>query len=32
VDPDGTCKVKDGETVYHIYRSGDGLQVYAVPA
>jgi hypothetical protein len=32
VDPDGTWEVKDGETVYHIYRSGDGLQVYAVPA
>ncbi len=32
VDPEGTWEVKDGTTIYHVYRSGDGLQVYAVPA
>jgi len=31
-DPDGAWQVKDGTTIYHVYRSGDGLQVYAVPA
>ncbi|MGE5672548.1 MAG: hypothetical protein ACM3XM_01500 [Mycobacterium leprae] len=31
-DPDGAWEVKDGTTIYHVYRSGDGLQVYAVPA
>src|SRR5262245_24772179 len=28
----GYWQVKDGATMYHIYRSGDALQVYAVPA
>lgn len=32
VDPEGSWQVKDGTTIYHVYRSGDGLQVYAVPA
>ncbi|MDI2124981.1 hypothetical protein [Yinghuangia seranimata] len=32
VDADGAWTVKDGAAVYHIYRSGDGLQVYAIPA
>ncbi len=32
VDPDGSWQVKDGTTIYHIYRSGDDLEVYAVPA
>jgi hypothetical protein len=32
IDEDGAWSVKDGATVYHIYRSGDGLQIYAVPA
>lgn len=31
-DPDGVWQVKDGETIYYVYRSGDGLQVYAIPA
>lgn len=31
-DPDGAWSVKDGSTLYHVYRSGDALQVYAVPA
>jgi len=31
-NPDGAWAVKDGTTIYHVYRSGDGLQVYAVPA
>lgn len=31
-DPDGAWQVKDGTTIYHVYRSGDGLQVFAVPA
>jgi hypothetical protein len=29
---DGYWQVKDGTTIYHVYRSGDALQVYAVPA
>ncbi|HYF77309.1 MAG TPA: hypothetical protein VD973_09265 [Symbiobacteriaceae bacterium] len=32
VDPEGAWEVKDGTTIYHLYRSGDGLQVYPVPA
>ncbi len=32
VDADGAWQVKDGNTIYHVYRSGDGLQVYTVPA
>ncbi|MDX1383819.1 MAG: hypothetical protein R3190_09275, partial [Thermoanaerobaculia bacterium] len=32
VDPEGTWEVKDGSTIYHLYRSGDGLQVYSIPA
>ncbi|HEY5980067.1 MAG TPA: hypothetical protein VIT41_10575 [Microlunatus sp.] len=31
-DPDGAWTVRDGQTEYHVYRSGDGLQVYSVPA
>jgi hypothetical protein len=31
-DPEGAWEVKDGVTIYHVYRSGDGLQVYSVPA
>ena len=31
-DPDGAWRVRDGQTEYHVYRSGDGLQVYSVPA
>ena len=31
-DPNGAWQVKDQTTIYHVYRSGDGLQVYAVPA
>ncbi|MFT4254119.1 MAG: hypothetical protein QM608_16750 [Caulobacter sp.] len=30
-DPNGAWEVKDGATLYHVYRSGDGLQVYAIP-
>lgn len=30
--PEGAWQVKDGTTIYHVYRSGDGLQVYTVPA
>ncbi len=29
---DGYWQVKDGETIYHVYRSGNALQVYSVPA
>jgi hypothetical protein len=32
IDKDGAWQVKDGTTIYHVYRSGDGLQVYRVPA
>ena len=32
VDADGAWQVKDGNTIYHVYRSGDGIQVYTVPA
>ncbi|GAO12868.1 hypothetical protein TPA0598_13_00520 [Streptomyces lydicamycinicus] len=28
----GAWQVQDGATIYHLYRSGDGLQVYAIPA
>jgi hypothetical protein len=31
-DPDGAWHVIDGASIYHVYRSGDGLQVYAIPA
>lgn len=31
-DPEGAWTVRDGRTEYHVYRSGDGLQVYNVPA
>jgi hypothetical protein len=31
-DPDGAWQVKDSPVIYHVYRSGDGLQVYSVPA
>ncbi|GHG77025.1 hypothetical protein [Streptomyces glebosus] len=30
--PGGAWQVQDGGTLYHLYRSGDGLQVYAIPA
>ena len=30
--PNGAWSVRDGSTNYHVYRSGDGLQVYLVPA
>lgn len=30
--PGGAWQVQDGGTIYHLYRSGDGLQVYAIPA
>ena len=32
IDADGAWQVTDGAHIYHIYRSGDGLQVYTVPA
>jgi hypothetical protein len=32
IDADGSWSVKDGSTAYHVYHSGDSLQVYAVPA
>jgi hypothetical protein len=31
-DPDGAWHVIDGASIYHVYRSGDGLQVFAIPA
>jgi hypothetical protein len=31
-NPEGAWEVKDGQTIYHVYRSGDGLQVYSIPA
>ncbi|MFN8303851.1 MAG: hypothetical protein U0U46_15290 [Saprospiraceae bacterium] len=31
-NPDGAWEVKDGNTIYHVYRSGGALQVYNVPA
>lgn len=31
-DPDGAWTVRDAQAIYHVYRSGDGLQVYLVPA
>jgi len=31
-DPDGAWQVKDGTTIYYVYRSGDCLQVFSVPA
>lgn len=31
-DPEGAWQVKDDTVIYHVYRSGDGLQVYTVPA
>lgn len=30
--PNGAWSVRDGSKNYHVYRSGDGLQVYLVPA
>lgn len=32
VNQDGYWQVKDGNVIYHVYRSGDGLQVYSIPA
>jgi len=32
VDPLGAWQVKDQATIYHVYRSGGGLQTYAIPA
>lgn len=31
-NPEGAWQLKDGTTIYHVYRSGDGLQVYTIPA
>ncbi len=31
-NPDGYWQVKDDKTIYHVYRSGEALQVYSVPA
>jgi len=31
-DPDGAWTVRDQRALYHVYRSGDGLQVYSLPA
>lgn len=31
-DPEGAWEVKDGQTIYHIYRSGGDLQVYSIAA
>ena len=32
IDPNGAWQVKDQTVIYNIYRSGDGLQTYAIPA
>ncbi|MCC7504603.1 MAG: hypothetical protein IT259_04845, partial [Saprospiraceae bacterium] len=32
INPDGYWQVKDNTTIYHVYRTGDALQVYSVPA
>lgn len=32
LDANGAWQVKDTSTIYHIYRTGGDLQVYAVPA
>lgn len=32
VNPEGSWSVQDGSTIYHVYRSGDALQVYAIQA
>ncbi len=32
INPDGYWQVKDGTTIYHVYRTGGALQVYNVPA
>lgn len=32
INPDGYWEVKDGTVIYHIYRTGNALQVYSVPA
>ena len=31
-NPDGYWQVKDQNTIYHVYRTGDALQVYSIPA
>lgn len=31
-NPDGYWQVKDVNTIYHVYRTGDALQVYSIPA
>jgi hypothetical protein len=31
-NPDGYWQVKDGTRIYHVYRSGEALQVYSVCA
>lgn len=31
-NPDGYWQVKDGLVIYHVYRTGDALQVYLIPA
>jgi hypothetical protein len=32
LDQNGAWQVKDQATIYHVYRSGGGLQTYAIPA
>jgi hypothetical protein len=32
INPEGYWQVKDGNTIYHAYRSSDALQVYSTPA
>ena len=32
VNPDGWWQVKDGNTIYNVYRSNDKLEVYSIPA
>ncbi|HEX8734772.1 MAG TPA: hypothetical protein VF721_05570 [Pyrinomonadaceae bacterium] len=31
-NPDGYWEVKDENTIYHVYRTGEALQVYSIPA
>jgi hypothetical protein len=31
-NPDGYWQVKDVDTIYHVYRTGEALQVYSIPA
>jgi hypothetical protein len=32
INPEGYWQVHDGNTIYHVYRSSEGLQVYSTPA